>query len=46
MTKLTARLVHFRAETDPVVAEYLQATPMNAQYISKTIQNELVTGWG
>lgn len=38
-----AQLVHFRAETDKVLAEYLQGAPKNAQYTSKTIQNELVT---
>ena len=38
-----AKLVRFRAETDPVLAEYLKEAPKNAQYTSKTIQNELVS---
>ena len=38
-----AQLMCFRAEIDPVMAEYLQGAPKNAQYTSKTIQNELVT---
>ena len=38
-----AQLVRFRADTDKVLAEYLQGAPKNAQYTSKTIQNELVT---
>ena len=35
-------LVRFRAETDAVLAEHLAKSPRNAQYTSKTIQNELV----
>ena len=35
-------LVQFRAETDPILAEHLAKSPRNAQYTSKTIQNELV----
>ena len=38
-----AQLVRFQAETDPVMAEYLQEAPKNAQYTSKIILNELVT---
>ena len=32
-----AKLVCFRAETDPVLAEYLKEAPKNAHYTSKTI---------
>ena len=35
-------LVRFRAETDPILAQHLANSPRNAQYTSKTIQNELV----
>ena len=35
-------LVHFRASTDPVLAEHLLTAPRNATYTSKTIQNELI----
>jgi len=35
-------LVRFRAETDQVLREHLHNAPKNAQYTSKTIQNELI----
>ena len=35
-------LVHFRAETDEVLADHLQSAPRNALYTSKTIQNSLI----
>ena len=35
-------LVHFRAETDEVLANHLKNAPRNALYTSKTIQNSLI----
>ena len=35
-------LVRFRAETDPILVQHLAKSPCNAQYTSKTIQNDLV----
>ena len=35
-------LVRFRAETDDVLRNHLKSAPRNAQYTSKTIQNELI----
>ena len=35
-------LVCFRAETDEVPSQYLQKSPRNARYTSKTSQNELI----
>ena len=35
-------LVHFRAETDEVLADHLQSAPRNALYTSKTIHNSLI----
>ena len=35
-------LVHFRAETDQVLADHLANAPKNAKYTSKTIQNSLI----
>ena len=35
-------LVHFRAETDEVLANHLKNAPKNALYTSKTIQNSLI----
>ena len=35
-------LVRFRAETDHVLSSHLQNSPANAQYTSKTIQNDLI----
>ncbi len=35
-------LVRFRAETDKCLADHLSCAPKNAQYTSKTIQNELI----
>ena len=35
-------LVRFRAETDPVLKRHLENSPKNAQYTSKTIQNQLI----
>lgn len=36
-------LVCFRAETDSVLRRHLDHAPRNAQYTSKTIQNELIS---
>ena len=36
-------LVHFRAETDERLRKHLQYGPKNAQYTSKSIQNELIS---
>ena len=38
------QLVHFRAETDPILAKHLLVaeSPKNARYTSKGIQNELI----
>ena len=35
-------LVHFRSETDEVLASHLKHAPRNALYTSKTIQNSLI----
>jgi hypothetical protein len=35
-------LVRFRAQSDPLLTEHLASAPRNAQYTSKTIQNELI----
>ena len=35
-------LVRFRAETDSVLKKHLENAPKNAQYTSKTIQNQLI----
>ena len=35
-------LVRFRAENDDVLCTYLETSPMNALYTSKTIQNETI----
>lgn len=35
-------LVRFRAETDPALQKHLSNAPKNAQYTSKTIQNQLI----
>ena len=35
-------MVKFRAETDEALRKHLQNAPKNAQYTSKTIQNELI----
>ena len=35
-------LVHFRAQTDEVLANHLKNAPRNALYTSKTIQNSLI----
>jgi len=35
-------LVRFRAETDKVLQDHLMNAPRNAQYTSKTIQNEMI----
>lgn len=35
--------VRFRAETDDVLRKHLMNAPRNAQYTSKTIQNELIS---
>ena len=35
-------IVHFRAETDETLKEYLQNAPRNAKYTSKTMQNQLI----
>ena len=35
-------LVRFRAETDETVKKHLQNAPLNAKYMSKTIQNQLI----
>jgi len=35
-------LVRFRAENDDVLRTYLETSPMNALYTSKTIQNEMI----
>ena len=37
------QLVRFRAETDAILADHLAKAPKNAQYTSKTIQNEMVS---
>ena len=37
-----AQLVCFRAEADSILSTYLAKAPKNAQYTSKTIQNELL----
>lgn len=36
-------LVQFRAKTDDVLQKYLENSPRNAVYTSKTIQNELIS---
>ena len=38
-----AELARFRAEADPILAEYLKEAPKNVQYKFKTTQNELVS---
>ena len=38
-----AQLVRFRAETDTILSTHLAKAPKNAQYTSKTIQNELLS---
>ena len=35
-------LVRFRAENDDVLRAYLETSPRNALYTSKTIQNEMI----
>ena len=35
-------LVRFRAENDDVLHTYLETSPRNALYTSKTIQNEMI----
>lgn len=35
-------LVRFRAETDQMLSNHLSNAPKNAQYTSKTIQNQLI----
>ena len=35
-------LVRFRAETDDILCKHLKNAPKNAQYTSKTIQNEMI----
>ncbi len=37
------QLLRFRAETDQDLADHLSHAPRNAMYMSKTIQNELIT---
>ena len=39
-------LVQFRAENDDVLRTYLETAPRNAQYTSKTIQNEIISVLG
>ena len=36
-------VLQFRAETDQVLRDHLQHAPRNAQYTSKTIQNQLIS---
>lgn len=35
-------MVRFRAETDAILSKHLENAPKNAQYTSKTIQNQLI----
>ena len=35
-------LIRFRADTDAVLRKHLESAPKNAQYTSKTIQNQLI----
>ena len=41
-TSMPGCTIQFRAETDPILAQHLAKSSHNAQYTSKTIQNELV----
>ena len=38
-----SQLVHFRAETDTILSTHLAKASKNAQYTSKTVQNELLS---
>ena len=37
------QLVQFRAENDDMLRTYLETAPRNALYMSKTIQNEMIS---
>lgn len=39
----SVQLVHFRAEKDSTLSDYLAKAPKNACYMSKTIKNEMLT---